>query len=127
MEVNNKTVPVTGQQDQNTISLDLMNRMKLHGMAEAFRVEQRELKAGGQPAGEKKTIRVSGSDHQISCIIFLFLLPNHFTFAMHQVRAPAHHHKHHHRADGAGDDDWPQLGAQQIPVLHHADADGHEQ
>ena len=26
-----------GQQDQNTISLDLMNRMKLHGMAEAFR------------------------------------------------------------------------------------------
>ena len=34
---NNKTAPVTGQQDQNTISLDLMNRMKLHGMAEAFR------------------------------------------------------------------------------------------
>ena len=33
MEVNNKTAPVTGQQDQNTISLDLMNRMKLHGMA----------------------------------------------------------------------------------------------
>ena len=27
MEVNNKTAPVTGQQDQNTISLDLMNRM----------------------------------------------------------------------------------------------------
>ncbi len=37
MEVNNKTAPVTGQQGQNTISLDLMNRMKLHGMAEAFR------------------------------------------------------------------------------------------
>lgn len=37
MEVNNKTAPVTGQRDQNTISLDLMNRMKLHGMAEAFR------------------------------------------------------------------------------------------
>ena len=37
MEINNKTVPVTGQQDQNTISLDLMSRMKLHGMAEAFR------------------------------------------------------------------------------------------
>ena len=37
MEVNSKTAPVTGQQDQNTISLDLMNRMKLHGMAEAFR------------------------------------------------------------------------------------------
>ena len=37
MEVNNKTAPVTGRQDQNTISLDLMNRMKLHGMAEAFR------------------------------------------------------------------------------------------
>lgn len=37
MEVNNKTAPVMGQQDQNTISLDLMNRMKLHGMAEAFR------------------------------------------------------------------------------------------
>lgn len=37
METNNKIAPVTGQQDQNTISLDLMNRMKLHGMAEAFR------------------------------------------------------------------------------------------
>ena len=37
MEINNKTVPVTGQQDQNNISLDLMSRMKLHGMAEAFR------------------------------------------------------------------------------------------
>ncbi len=37
MEINNKTAPVTGQQDQNTISLDLMGRMKLHGMAEAFR------------------------------------------------------------------------------------------
>ena len=37
METNNKTAPVTGQQDQNTISLDLMGRMKLHGMAEAFR------------------------------------------------------------------------------------------
>ena len=32
MEVKNKTAPVTGQQDQNAISLDLMNRMKLHGM-----------------------------------------------------------------------------------------------
>ena len=37
METNNKTAPVTGQLDQNAISLDLMNRMKLHSMAEAFR------------------------------------------------------------------------------------------
>lgn len=37
METNNKTAPVTQQPDQNTISLDLMNRMKMHGMAEAFR------------------------------------------------------------------------------------------
>ena len=37
MEINNKTAPVTGQQDQNNISLDLMSRMKLHGMAEAFK------------------------------------------------------------------------------------------
>lgn len=37
MEINDKTAPVTGQQDRNTISLDLMGRMKLHGMAEAFR------------------------------------------------------------------------------------------
>lgn len=37
METNNKTAPVTGQPDQNSISLDLMGRMKLHGMAEAFR------------------------------------------------------------------------------------------
>ena len=33
MEVNNKTAPVTGQQDQNTISLDLMNRMKLQRLS----------------------------------------------------------------------------------------------
>ena len=37
METKDKTAPVTGQQDQDTISLDLMGRMKLHGMAEAFR------------------------------------------------------------------------------------------
>ena len=34
MEVKNKTAPVTGQQDQNAISLDLMNRMKSHGMGQ---------------------------------------------------------------------------------------------
>ncbi len=37
METNNKTAPVTQEKDQNVISLDLMNRMKLHGMAAAFR------------------------------------------------------------------------------------------
>ena len=35
MEVNNKTVTVTGQQYKNNISLDLMNSMKWDGMAEA--------------------------------------------------------------------------------------------
>lgn len=35
METDNKTAPVSAVQDQ--ISLDLMNRMKMHGMAEAFR------------------------------------------------------------------------------------------
>jgi hypothetical protein len=37
METNNKTAPVTQEKDQNIISLDLMNRMKLHGMAAAFK------------------------------------------------------------------------------------------
>ena len=37
METNNKTAPVVVQKDRNAISLDLMNRMKLHGMAAAFR------------------------------------------------------------------------------------------
>lgn len=37
METDNKTAPVSPVQDQNQISLDLMNRMKMHGMAEAFR------------------------------------------------------------------------------------------
>lgn len=37
METNERTAPVSQQPDQNTISLDLMNRMKMHGMAEAFR------------------------------------------------------------------------------------------
>ena len=32
-----RLAPVSQQPDQNAISLDLMNRMKMHGMAEAFR------------------------------------------------------------------------------------------
>lgn len=36
METNNKTAPITQEKDRNTISLDLMHRMKLHGMASAF-------------------------------------------------------------------------------------------
>ena len=37
MTTNDKTAPVRQQPDRNAISLDLMNRMKMHGMAEAFR------------------------------------------------------------------------------------------
>ena len=37
MQTNERTAPVSKQPDQNTISLDLMSRMKMHGMAEAFR------------------------------------------------------------------------------------------
>lgn len=37
MKTNDKTAPVSQQPDQNAISLNLMNRMKMHGMAEAFR------------------------------------------------------------------------------------------
>jgi DNA replication protein DnaC len=37
METNNKTAPAIQEKDRNTISLDLMNRMNLHGMATAFR------------------------------------------------------------------------------------------
>lgn len=36
METNDKTAPITPEKDRNTISLDLMHRMKLHGMAAAF-------------------------------------------------------------------------------------------
>lgn len=36
METNEKTAPITVEKDRNTISLDLMNRMKLHDMAAAF-------------------------------------------------------------------------------------------
>lgn len=36
MEINEKTAPITQEKDRNTISLDLMRRMKLHGMAAAF-------------------------------------------------------------------------------------------
>ncbi len=63
MEINNKTAPVTGQQAQNTISLDLMGRMKLHGMAEAFR----ESLAGTTPQSmtadsylSKSIVKVTG-------------------------------------------------------------------
>lgn len=36
METNNKTAPIVQEKDRNTISLELMNRMKLYGMAAAF-------------------------------------------------------------------------------------------
>ena len=37
MEANNKTAPIVQEKDKNSISLDLMHRMKMHGMAAAFR------------------------------------------------------------------------------------------
>ena len=37
METNNRTAPAVAEKDRNAVSLDLMNRMKLHGMAQAFR------------------------------------------------------------------------------------------
>jgi hypothetical protein len=36
MITNTKTAPVVQEKDRNAVSLDLMNRMKLHGMAAAF-------------------------------------------------------------------------------------------
>ena len=36
MGTNDKTSPVTPEKDRNSISLDLMHRMRLHGMAAAF-------------------------------------------------------------------------------------------
>lgn len=36
METNNKTAPVVQEKDKNQVPLDLMHRMKLHGMAAAF-------------------------------------------------------------------------------------------
>jgi DNA replication protein DnaC len=37
METNNNTTPIIQEKDRNAISLDLMNRMKLNGMAAAFK------------------------------------------------------------------------------------------
>ena len=36
MQTNNNTAPVNPEKGQNARSLDLMNRMRLHGMAAAF-------------------------------------------------------------------------------------------
>ena len=36
METNNKTAAIVQEKDKNQVSLDLMHRMKLHGMAAAF-------------------------------------------------------------------------------------------
>ena len=36
METTDKTNPITPEKDRNAVSLDLMHRMKLHGMAAAF-------------------------------------------------------------------------------------------
>ena len=36
METNNLTAPIAAEKDRNTLTVELMNRMKLHGMASAF-------------------------------------------------------------------------------------------
>lgn len=36
METNDKTSPITPEKDRNSVSMDLMHRMRLHGMAAAF-------------------------------------------------------------------------------------------
>ncbi len=36
MEINSKTAPIVAEKDRNSVSMDLMKRMKLHGMAAAF-------------------------------------------------------------------------------------------
>ena len=36
METNNLTPPIAVEKDRNTLTIELMNRMKLHGMAAAF-------------------------------------------------------------------------------------------
>lgn len=36
METNDKTAPIVQEKERNQVSLDLMHRMKLHGMASAF-------------------------------------------------------------------------------------------
>ena len=36
MATNSKTAPIVQEKDKNSISLDLMHRMKMHGMAAAF-------------------------------------------------------------------------------------------
>ena len=36
METNNLTSPIAVEKDRNTLTIELMNRMKLHGMAVAF-------------------------------------------------------------------------------------------
>ena len=36
MKTNEKTAPILAEKDRNAVSLELMNRMKLHGMAAAF-------------------------------------------------------------------------------------------
>ncbi|GHV39509.1 hypothetical protein FACS1894179_04530 [Bacteroidia bacterium] len=37
METNSKTAPIIQEKDRNAISLELMNRMNLHGMAAVFK------------------------------------------------------------------------------------------
>lgn len=36
MKTNEKTAPIIAEKDRNAVSLELMNRMKLYGMAAAF-------------------------------------------------------------------------------------------
>ena len=36
METNNLTAPIAVEKDRNTLTIELINRMKLHGMAAAF-------------------------------------------------------------------------------------------
>lgn len=81
METNNKTAPITPEKDRNAISLDLMHRMKLHGMASAFSESLSSTFAETiQSKGHSASLRNKGCfsrEFKIGkvCLFYQFFLP----------------------------------------------------
>ena len=67
------------------------------------------LKRAASLRARKRRSGLAVATTRFHASFFFSFLANHFTFAMHQMGAPAHHYKHHQRTDGAGDNDRPQL------------------
>ena len=61
METNNLTAPIAVEKDRNTLTIELMNRMKLHGMARGLDRNQMERLASLEFIRKGQNLFITGS------------------------------------------------------------------